>query len=226
MFNKEYFLEPVDFYCERTDATFWSEPFNAITNIVFIIAAISIYYIFKELKNSDRKTIIIMTSLSAFVGIGSFLFHTFANRMTMVLDILPIALFATTIMYYSFKNVLKWNVKGSLIGAITFFIVLITFQKLAPMDILSGSLMYLPVLLSVIFFGIITNGKIKKYYLLGAMFFLIGVTFRTLDNYLIGHSEIGTHFLWHTFNGFTFFYFMMAVIKAKDYSLETLKNNK
>ncbi|NCV65913.1 MAG: hypothetical protein EBW16_06880 [Burkholderiaceae bacterium] len=31
-------LSPIDIYCERLDASFWSEPINAITNLAFIIA--------------------------------------------------------------------------------------------------------------------------------------------------------------------------------------------
>jgi hypothetical protein len=31
--------QAVDIYCERTDASFWSEPLNAATNIFFIAAA-------------------------------------------------------------------------------------------------------------------------------------------------------------------------------------------
>ena len=30
--------QPIDLYCERTDAAFWSEPANAISNAAFLIA--------------------------------------------------------------------------------------------------------------------------------------------------------------------------------------------
>jgi hypothetical protein len=30
---------PIDLYCERTDASFWAEPANALTNAAFLIAA-------------------------------------------------------------------------------------------------------------------------------------------------------------------------------------------
>lgn len=30
----------IDGYCERTDATLWSEPVNAVTNVSFVVAAI------------------------------------------------------------------------------------------------------------------------------------------------------------------------------------------
>ena len=30
--------EPIDLYCERTDAGLWSEPFNALSNLGFLLA--------------------------------------------------------------------------------------------------------------------------------------------------------------------------------------------
>ena len=33
-------FEPIRAYCERTDASFWSEPLNAISNGAFLIAAV------------------------------------------------------------------------------------------------------------------------------------------------------------------------------------------
>ena len=33
-------FETIDGYCERIDASFWSEPLNAVTNVIFLITAI------------------------------------------------------------------------------------------------------------------------------------------------------------------------------------------
>ena len=33
----------IDAYCERTDASYWSEPINAVTNFAFIIAALIMF---------------------------------------------------------------------------------------------------------------------------------------------------------------------------------------
>ena len=33
-------FEAVDGYCERIDASVWSEPLNALTNIFFLVAAV------------------------------------------------------------------------------------------------------------------------------------------------------------------------------------------
>ena len=33
-------LETIDGYCERIDASFWSEPLNAVTNVIFLLTAI------------------------------------------------------------------------------------------------------------------------------------------------------------------------------------------
>ena len=33
-------FETIDGYCERIDASFWSEPLNAVTNVIFLMTAI------------------------------------------------------------------------------------------------------------------------------------------------------------------------------------------
>ncbi|NDC21523.1 MAG: hypothetical protein EBZ56_07875, partial [Burkholderiaceae bacterium] len=85
-------LNPVDIYCERLDASFWSEPINAITNLAFIIAGWLIWRM-----RSPRSGL--MSILLILIGLGSFSFHTFANRLTGLLDVLAIALYLVSFAY-------------------------------------------------------------------------------------------------------------------------------
>ena len=84
----------VDIYCERLDASFWAEPINAITNLSFIVAGYFIY----RLKSSSSTLLAVLMIL---IGLGSFSFHTFANRLTSLADVLAIALYLICLLYTS-----------------------------------------------------------------------------------------------------------------------------
>jgi hypothetical protein len=81
---------PIDAYCERIDASFWSEPVNALSNGGFLAAAALAFLQWRRARSSDRPAICLII-IVATVGVGSFLFHTFANRWSRLADVLPIA---------------------------------------------------------------------------------------------------------------------------------------
>ena len=81
-------LESVDGYCERVDAVFWSEPINAVTNAAFLIVTIWVWRR-PGLPVMGR----VLTVILALIGIGSFLFHAFAQTWVVLADVLPILMF-------------------------------------------------------------------------------------------------------------------------------------
>ncbi|MEL6477707.1 MAG: ceramidase domain-containing protein [Pseudomonadota bacterium] len=82
----------IDGYCERTGPEFWSEPVNAVSNLAFILAAIFCLIIALRLRRLDGPVIWLDGVLFA-IGIGSFLFHTFATVWAALMDTGPILLF-------------------------------------------------------------------------------------------------------------------------------------
>jgi hypothetical protein len=77
-------------YCERgLSSALTAEPVNALTNLAFV--AVALWW----LRRPTAPTIRFLASLAAMVGIGSLLFHTFAQRWAQVADVLPIAAFMT-----------------------------------------------------------------------------------------------------------------------------------
>ena len=69
--------QTIDAYCERTDASFWSEPLNAVTNLAFLITALVSW---QRVRGERLPLAGLLCALLAMIGIGSFLFHTFATR--------------------------------------------------------------------------------------------------------------------------------------------------
>src|SRR5262249_48656375 len=83
---------PIDLYCERTDASFWAEPANALTNVAFLIAAAAAFWLWRRAGSRNWPALALSVVVVA-VGIGSFASHTLATRGAMLADVIPIAIF-------------------------------------------------------------------------------------------------------------------------------------
>ena len=81
----------IDGYCERvgTDPNFWGEPVNAITNAAFLAAALWALHEARSRERLDWSTGLLCVNVFA-IGVGSFLFHTFATRWAVMMDVVPI----------------------------------------------------------------------------------------------------------------------------------------
>ena len=82
-------------YCERGgDPSFWAEPLNAISNGAFVIAGLIGAW---QLMRSPRKDYALfewlLVVLVICIGIGSFMFHTYATVWAIPFDTIPISLF-------------------------------------------------------------------------------------------------------------------------------------
>ena len=84
----------VDGYCERagTDPDFWGEPLNAVTNIAFILAVL---WVLAQARREGRLdwSVVALAVIVLAVGIGSFLFHTFATLWAGAMDVIPVQIF-------------------------------------------------------------------------------------------------------------------------------------
>ena len=94
-------FEAVDGYCERLDASFWSEPLNAITNIFFLVAAM--WVLRRDGLNSIARTLAFIVGM---IGIASFLFHSFAQTWAGALDVLFILFFTLFYLFAASKDFL------------------------------------------------------------------------------------------------------------------------
>lgn len=193
----DYWFKSIDYYCERVSAYFWAEPINALSNISFIIAAAIIY---TKIKNCANQSIWvnILTGLCFITGIGSFLFHTFANTWSLYADIIPIFAFMITFVAFCLKKIFSQNTFISTLGAML-FLGLTIYLDFGPLkDYLNGSIGYFPALALLLIIGLL---KKESNFLFSCAIFSISLIFRTLDNQLCSSLPIGTHFIWHILNG-------------------------
>jgi hypothetical protein len=56
--------EPVDLYCERTDASFWSGPVNALTNAAFLITAVLALRLWRRGDRQDWPALALLIASS------------------------------------------------------------------------------------------------------------------------------------------------------------------
>ncbi|NBS10859.1 MAG: hypothetical protein EBS63_05625 [Burkholderiaceae bacterium] len=194
----------VDIYCERLDTSFWAEPINAITNLSFIVAGLFIWRLRTPRSN-------LMAILMILIGLGSFSFHTFANRLTGLFDILAIALY---LVAFAFLIPKQWSRNSLLIqlGSVLMLIVSIVLTQLLishlkPALPLLPSGMYLGAWLALIVYALITqcsNMPAARFLWLAVIVFPISLLSRQLDMPLCDLIG-GSHWLWHLLNGLTLF---------------------
>jgi len=207
-----------DHYCERTGTGLWQEPFNAVTNIAFIIAAICVWYILRR-QPTRLKThgdIYLLILLLAAIGIGSALWHLNPNGTTLLGDVFPILLFINLYLVSFLRRLmqLRWHM---------IFCLWLAYQALTfasetwlNRDLLNGTVMYLPTYLTL---ALMTLALWKKRHprarRFGALLLLwtASLTFRTLDQSLCMYIPMGTHFLWHLFNALVLGGLIHALIK-------------
>jgi len=194
----------VDIYCERLDASFWAEPMNAISNLSFIVAGFFLWRL-----RSSRSTL--MTTLVILIGLASFSFHTFANRLTGLLDVLAIALYLLT---FAFLIPKQWSRNSLLIqlGSVLLLIVTIVLAQLL-MSYLKPALpwlppgMYLGAWLALIVYASATqysNPSAARFLWLAVIIFPFSLLSRQLDIPICDFIG-GSHWLWHLLNGLTLY---------------------
>lgn len=213
---------PVDIYCERLDTTFWAEPINAMTNIGFIFASFLAIYIHKK-DGLNNKVFIFLSLLVVLIGVGSFLFHTFANTWSGLADTIPIWSFVVLYVFFVIKIVFN----NSWVKTIFIMIIVFALSYLGLYlsksendnngQVLNGSLQYSPALFFMIVYTVmlyIKKQKIFKYAAYALLVFFISLCFRTIDMYLCESLSIGTHFVWHILNALMLFLLLLTFHKS------------
>ncbi|RMF40693.1 MAG: hypothetical protein D6754_02660 [Alphaproteobacteria bacterium] len=195
-------FRPVDIYCERLGPGFWAEPVNAVSNLAFIIAALIM--LFPALRARDPGAIALVAILEL-IGIGSFLWHTFAVGWAGPADVIPIAAFILLYVWLAtrrFFDASPLRASLAVIGALA--VLYLTGAAIrAGFGSLNGSEGYAGVLVLLAAYAAAlmrAAPATARGLLLGAALLALSLTFRSLDATLCGAFPLGTHFLWHILN--------------------------
>jgi len=193
-------LVEVDNYCERLMPGLWAEPLNAVTNFAFMLAAL----LMLRRARGDALAMALVVILFL-IGIGSLLFHTFAQRWAGLADVLPIMIFILVYIYAATAHYLnqRWWVA---LGATVLFLPLsglVSRAIVAVFGPLNGSASYIPVVLMIALYAVFLikrSPQTARGLGIGAGILALSLTFRTLDAPLCYAVPFGTHFLWHLLN--------------------------
>lgn len=208
----------VDVYCERTDFSFWAEPVNALTNVAFLIAAVVALVAARRAGRLDGGMALLIV-LTAAIGVGSFLFHTFATRWAAAADTVPILLFIIAYLVLAVMRLFHIGWRGAIgIGALFVAISRLTARAAQDIfgDLLGSSVRYVPAAVALVVVAALLTRRHHPAArpLAGASALLaLSLTLRTLDIPLCDAWPLGTHFLWHLLNGWLLGWLMLIMIR-------------
>ncbi len=190
----------VNAYCERTDAAFWSEPLNAVTNAAFLVAAAAVW----PMTRGDLGARALACVLGL-IGVGSFLFHTFAQVWAGFADVLPILGFILLYTGLATTRFFGAPVWAGVVAAGLYipFSALVSGGIERAVGSLNGSASYLPVVLLIGAYALALRRKAPETARglgIGVAILCLSLTFRTMDAAACGAFPWGTHFLWHLLN--------------------------
>lgn len=198
---------PIDLYCERTAQGFWAEPLNAFSNLALIVAALWAARSARRHGGATTETWSLVV-LAGLVGVGSFVFHTFANVWSEYADTIPIWSFVGAMAFVTAKRIVGLHPSPlAMIGLVAAVLGIVLFVAAtdpeaagAAADPLNGSGQYAPALIVLVGFAAFAWIRSLPTWrlLLGAtLAFLAALFFRSIDLRVCAAWPLGTHFLWH-----------------------------
>lgn len=225
-------------YCERgLDPSFWAEPFNAISNVAFlVVAVVTAIQLARSRRDADRRDLSAEWALAGLVfaiGIGSFLFHTTATRWASVADTAPIGLFMLGYFGYALRRLMGLGWLWTIAGVAAFVLALrhagnipcapglLPITRAGGHPCFNGSLGYLPALAALVGVGAVLAVRrhpAGRWILAAGAVFLVSFAFRTLDFEVCAMTGVmgrarGTHALWHVLNAVTLQLLLVAAIR-------------
>ena len=208
----------IDIYCERLEPGFWAEPLNAVSNSAFLIAALIVGLGLRGPGNFEAR---ILTAILAAIGIGSFLFHTFATRWAAMADVIPIAAFVLYFLYLANRHLLGFSALRSLLVTLLFFpyAPLATFAISFVFPWVGGSAAYGSIaLLIFIYSAILLRGEPEaaRGLAVGGSLLVVSMGFRIADEPLCDLFPSGTHLAWHIINAVMLGWMIRVMRKAID----------
>jgi hypothetical protein len=223
-------------YCERgTDPSIWAEPMNAVSNGAFIIAALfgARQLAAQPARNAGYAAEWTLVALAGLIGVGSFLFHTFATRWAVLTDVGAILIFTMGSIGYVVRRFIGASWLSVVVALAVFVAALAAFQRLpcspallpvtsaSGRSCLNGTLGYAPVLVALVFYGsrlVLRGHPAGRLIAAAAAVFAISMVLRTVDIEVCALSKVfgrerGTHSLWHVLNAVTVYCLLAAAIR-------------
>lgn len=203
-------------YCERCGPGLFDEPINALSNLVFLLAAWAAWRLAAR-QRALSVGLWLLIGLSISIGGGSALWHTFATSWALVLDVVPIMLFQLSFLWLYGRQVaqLHFAVVTALLGG---YLGVGLWLWDCRSEWLNGALIYVPTLVLSWVVGLhyFWSGRRERCILLASAAVLCAALLcRSIDLVVCRQLPFGTHFLWHVFNGLVVYLAMRGLVMAR-----------
>jgi hypothetical protein len=207
-------LAPIDAYCERLGPGLWAEPLNALSNLGFIVAAL--WAASQAWKRRADFAVWILVALVLLIGIGSGLFHTYANRWSALADVIPITLFIYFYLGFSLRRFAKSSWVAIVAWLAGLFLVTLFMQSVTEPGFMNGSGAYVPALIASIAVSLLLSRRghdAARHLILASSILFVSLIFRTGDQIVCPAVPIGTHFIWHLLNALVLALYLEAAVR-------------
>ena len=189
----------IDAYCERTDAGYWSEPLNALTNLAFLLAATIMWQRAGGLIGGR-----VLAGVLFMIGLGSWLFHTHATAWAAVLDTTPILIFTLVYIFLANRDFWRLPVWLAATGAVAYLpLTAILTPVFETLPFFRISSFYWPLPLLILCYAILLAQRapsLARNLAIGALILCVSLTARSMDQLLCTAIPSGTHWIWHCLN--------------------------
>ncbi len=157
------------------------------------------------------------------IGIGSFLFHTFATLWSAAADVIPILVFILSYLFLAVRYYLGLPLSLSLVATAAY--IPISYVVVPVIEPLIGSSSgYVPALLAIFIVGLLMLGRDRRLALgliVTGGVFLLSIGFRMADEPVCNVLPLGTHFLWHIFNAVVLYRLTMIYLRKCERSVQS-----
>ena len=210
-------------YTETNIDNLIKEPYNAASNILFLL--IVIYWLNKTKFQVKKYPFLVSSQLILLIGfIGGTIYHaTRSHDIWLILDFVPIIILALAAAIRFWQLYTGKLYLGILLPLVISIIPRATMFQLELEKHLRIGIGYLTIALSILIPAYLIAVKFKistKNLNLAVIFFLIALTCRTLDLSIADYLPMGSHFLWHIFGAFSVFFLFNFLYQLNRESLE------
>lgn len=195
------------------------EPWNAVSSLAILLPAL--YWAMRIGKNYRSYSFLSLCIPLLFLGgLGSTIFHAFrSHRIWLLLDVAPSAILTLLLALFFWMKVLpkKWLALPLLLAL---FLIRMWVWQVFPSHaaintsyLITGIAFFVPLLLHLSRTAWLGARDIG----LSIFFLVLSLVFRQLDQHpaVIAMLPMGTHFLWHLFNGLGAYYLGVYLYKSQ-----------
>ena len=198
-------------YCEQLLSTGHFEPWNALSNVAFLFAALLSWLAARRQRLSVTPAASLLMLLAVTIGAGSFAWHATHAPWAELADVLPILSFVLVFLYVGVRAAASRRhaavACGVMVTAIGGLIAGMPHE-------LNGSLAYLPVLIGLAGLAIsLPKPATKRLLRAATAVFTASLTARTFDLALCADYPHGSHWLWHVGNGVVIYLAIKATLE-------------